>query len=112
MKTIEKINQYGDIQIFEIITSKKELHSWIRDTFWDSLYSQNKTGIWEDSDSSVNFYDKDGNYQGFFEGDVVKRFNVNNIKKLVSNNAATTVIYGDVPIVYNEEYGDWEVAFD
>jgi hypothetical protein len=112
MKTIEKTTKDGDIQIFEIIETKKELKQWIRDTFWDSLYSEYKTGIWEDGDSSVSFYNKDGKYHGYFEGDTVKRFNVANIEKLVSINSATTVIYGDVDIIYNEHYGDWETNLD
>ena len=111
MKTIEKTTEDGNIQIFEVIESRKELRKWIRDTFWDSIYSEYKTGIWEDNDSSVSVYDKDGKYYGFSYGDTVKKFNVSNIVKLVSVNSMTTVIYGDVPIVYNEKYGDWEEDF-
>lgn len=71
MKTIEKTTRDGDTQIFEVIESRKELQSFLRDLFWDSLYSQYKTGIWEDGDTSVDFYDKDGNYTGYREGDQV-----------------------------------------
>ena len=112
MKVIEKITRDGDTQIFEIITSKKELREWLKMILCDSLYSQYKTGVWEDEDSSLSFYDKTGKYHGYYAGDSVKRFNVSNIKKLVNNNSGSTVIYGKVPIVYNEHYGDWEIVFD
>lgn len=112
MEIIEKVTRDGDTQIFEIITSKKELRGWVRDMFWDSLYSMFKTGIWEDCDSSVNIYDKDGRYHGYYEGDEVKRFNIANIERMVSVNSYSTVIYGNVQIIYNEHYGDWETDFD
>lgn len=112
MKTIEKTTRDGDIQIFEIITSRKELKSFLRDLFFDSIYSEYKTGIWEDGDSSVDFYDKEGSYYGYREGDQVKRPNVANITKLVSVNSGSTVIYGDIEIIYNEHYGDWETDLD
>lgn len=112
METVEKITRDGDTQIFEIITSKKELREWIRLTFWDCLYSEYKTGIWEYDDDYVVFYDIYGKCHSFFTGDEVKRFNIANIDKMVSGNDSTTVIYGNVPIVYNEHYGDWDVDFD
>ena len=112
MKTIYKITSDGDTQIFEIITSRKELREWMRSTFWDSLYSQYKTGTWDNEDETVDWIDKDGNYWGTELGDTVKRPNIANIKKMISSNDSTTVIYGDINIIYNERYGDWETDWD
>jgi len=112
MRIEERTTRDGDTQIFEIIENRRELRDWIRTTFCDSLYSEYRTGIWEDADSSVYFYDKDGRFHGFNEGDEVRRFNVANIARMVSCNSATTVIYGDVRILQNEHYGDWETDLD
>ena len=112
MKVIEKTTSDGDIQIFEIIESRKELRGWIRDAFWDSLYSQYRTGIWEDGDSNVVFYDKDGKCHCFYEGDAVKRFNISNIDRLISGNDSTVVLYGNYTLEYNEHYGDWNAYID
>lgn len=111
MKTIEKTTRDGDIQIFEIITSRNELRSWFHTNLSDSLYSEYATGIWEDEDSSVDWCDRDGNYWGTELGGEVKRPNLDFITKMVSNNCSTTVIYGDVEIIYNEYHGDWETNF-
>lgn len=108
MKTIQKFTDDGYQQIFEIIESKKELHSWIRDHFWDSLYSEYKTNIYDDEDSSCCFWNKNGDCTCFFHGDKVKKFNISKITKLISTNSSTTVIYGNVSIIKNEKYGDYE----
>lgn len=115
MKAIEKTNSYGDTQIFEILESRKELASYLRDAMWESVYSSyaaDEGNLHRDGDTTIAYYNKDGSFVFVSEGDKVKRPNVANIVKLVESNSATTVIYGNVPIVYNEHYGDWEINFD
>jgi hypothetical protein len=115
MKTVEKITRDGDIQTFEIITSRKELASFMHDTLWESYYSsyaKDEGNIHTDADTSTFYYDKDGNFFSITEGDKVKKPNISKIEKLLQHNGCTTVIYGNAPIVFNEHYGDWEVDFD
>lgn len=113
MKTIEKITQDGDIQIFEIITSRNELRKIISEVFWDGLYSEYKTGIFEDPDTTVAYYDKDNQFHFYSEGEpTTKKINVAKIERLKIDNGSTTVIYGNVPIVQNGQYGDWEAELD
>lgn len=112
MKTIEKITRDGDAQTFEIITSKKELAKWLKSALCDSIYGQYANNMHQDGDSTMYYYNKDGNFFSITEGATVKRPNVAKIEKLIQNNDSTTVIYGYAPIVYNEHYGDWEVDFD
>ena len=117
MKTIEKLNADGDTQIFEIITSRKELADFFYNVLHEYIYSEyakdwHPDAIFEDADTTICYYNKDGKYTWISEGDKVLRPNVANISKFLSTNGSTTVIYGDVPIVYNEHYGDWEVNFD
>jgi hypothetical protein len=112
MKTIEKLTRDGDTQIFEIIESRKELASWLRDSLWDNLYSQFKEPVFYDPDTTIAYYDKTDKFYWIAEGEAVKRPNVANISKLVSTNGSTVVIYGNVSILYNEHYGDWETALD
>jgi hypothetical protein len=111
MKTIKKYTDDGDIQFFEIIESKKELASFLRDALWESLYSQYATGIYDDEDMSTWWIYKDGSVQGAVTGERLRRPNVRNIVKLYQCNPSTTVLYGDIPIKYNEHYGDWEAVF-
>ncbi|TCL35670.1 hypothetical protein EV210_111136 [Anaerospora hongkongensis] len=112
MKIIEKITRDGDTQIFEIIESRKELSSWLRDALWDNLYSQFKEPVFYDPDTTIAYYDRADKFHWVAEGETVKRPNVANISKLVSTNGGSTVVYGDVPIIYNDHYGDWETALD
>lgn len=114
MKTIEKITRDGDIQCFEIITSRKELASFMRDTLWDSVYSEyaDNHRIYFDDDTNTYYYDKEGRFFSISAGDTVKRPNIAKIEKLLQHNPGSTVIYGNVPIIYNERYGDWEADFD
>ena len=111
MKTIEKITREGDTMIFEIIESRKELAGWMRDQLFDAVYSEYRTGTWNDDDSSIDCQYKDGTFWGTDFGDSVKKPNISNIVKMISNNCSTTVIYGDIKIVQNEKYGDWEVEW-
>jgi hypothetical protein len=112
IKTVEKITRDGDIQIFEIITTRKDLREFLRDLLWDGVYSSEPLGIWNDCDSSLHYYDTNGLYHGFSEGDPVKRINHRTIDRLISDNGCTTVIFGDVQLIYNDRYGDWETALD
>jgi len=113
MKVIEKLTSDGDTQIFEILTSKKELKEWLRGTLCDSVYSKYyKDPIFNDPDTTIAYYDKDGSFHWIAEGEKVKRPNISKIAKFIESNSGTTVIYGDVPIIYNEHYGDWEVDFE
>lgn len=115
MKVVEKITRDGDTQIFEIIESRKELASWLRDELWESVYSgyaADEGNTHKDGDTTISYYNKDGSFVFISEGDKVKRPNVSQIAKLIESNSGTTVIYGNVPIVYNEHYGDWETDFD
>ena len=77
MKTIKKITRDGDIQYFDIIESRKELKSWVKTLFYDSKYCDSPSGIWEDEDA------------------------------FVYSNCSSEMVYGNVPIVYSEDYGDW-----
>jgi hypothetical protein len=97
MKKIEKDNG----QIFEIIESKKELKSFLIDTL--SPFDK----IWNDDDSSLSFYDVDGNCHSFAMGDKLEKINTSKIESLIEINDSTIVIYGNVEIVYNEHYEDW-----
>lgn len=117
MKTIEKLTTDGDTQIFEIITSRKELSEFFHDLLHEYIYSEyakdwHPDRVFEDPDTTICYYNKDNQYTWISEGETVNRPNVANITKLLSTNGCTTVIYGDVPIVFNESYGDWEVNFD
>jgi hypothetical protein len=113
MKTIEKITRDGDIQIFEIIESRKELAKHLRNILFENIYSEyadNK--IFNDGDTTIGYYDKEGNFYWISEGEEVKRPNISKIEKYLEHNAGTTVIYGDIEITYNEHYGDWETNLD
>ena len=112
MKNIEKITRDGDIQQFDIIENRKELRSWVRDIFWDSKYSEDATGVFEDEDSVVHYYDKSGNYHGFSAGDAIKGLRISQISRFVWCNSCSEMVYGNVPIVYNEEAGYWEAVID
>lgn len=107
MKTIEKVTRDGDIQYFDIIESRKELKSWVKTLFYDSKYCDSPSGIWEDEDAAVNYYDKSGNYHGFYPGDEIKGLRISQIDRFVYSNCSSEMIYGNVPIVYSEDYGDW-----
>ena len=108
MKTIEKTTKDGDVMFFEIIESRKELASWFRDQLWDALYSQYRTGTWDDEDSSIDWMDKDGTWRGTEYGEKPDRPNIANIAKVYSMNSGSVVIYGKYNIIQNERYGDWE----
>lgn len=117
MKTIEKIARDGDTQIFEIITSRKELAEFLHNELHEYIYSEyakdwHPDRVFDNPDTTICFYNKDGKFTWISEGETVNRPNLANIKKLLSTNGSTTVIYGDVPIIFNENYGDWEVDFD
>ena len=112
MKTLEKTTRDGDTQIFEIIENREELKSEIKSIFWDSLYSEYKTGVWADEDTSIVIVYKDGSIFGYSQGDEVKRLNISSVAKLAYINPSSTVIYGDVKILQNERYGDWETELD
>jgi len=107
MKTIEKETKYGCNLIFEIIANKKELREWMKWALMDGLSSKGKDGTWEDEDSSIWWMDKDGEWDGTEIGCPVKRPNISNIKKMISSNPSTTVIYGDIEIFYDEEHDEW-----
>ena len=108
MKTIEKVTREGNIQYFDIIESRKELRSWVKTLFYDSKYCDSPSGIWEDEDAAVNYYDKSGNYHGFYSGDEVKGLRISQIDRFVYSNCSTEAIYGNVPIIFNEELGFWQ----
>ena len=115
MRVIEKITEDGDIQGFEFIQSRKELATFLRDMLWESVYApyaRDKGNIHTDPDTSYFWYDVDGKFYSIHEGDKVARPNVARIKKFMQINSASVVIYGDVPIVKNEHYGDWDAQFD
>ena len=112
MHTIEKLTRDGDIMYFQVIESRKELSSFMRDWLWDSLYSQFKTGLWLDQDTSIDYQYKDNSWHGTEYGDRVERPNIANIIRMISMNSGDIVIYGDVKIVYNEHYGDWQTEID
>ena len=111
MKVIEKVTRDGDIQFFEIIESRKELGAILKDILWDSLYSQYKTGAWTDDDSSLYIEYKNGDFAHYCIGSQVKRPNISNISKMQYNNPETTMIYGNIQIVQNDHYGDWDTDF-
>jgi hypothetical protein len=117
MKTIEKVTRDGDTQIFEIITSRRELAEFLRNTLHEYIYSEyakdwHPDRIFKDCDTTICYYDKDGKYKWISEGEKVNRPNIANIEKMMSTNGSTIVIYGNVPIIFNDHYGDWEVDFD
>jgi hypothetical protein len=116
MKTIEKITTDGDVQFFEIITSRKELNEFLHDHLNEYIYSEyakewHPDKVFKDEDTTICYYDKAGKFACISAGEKVNRPNVSKIEKLLSTNGSTTVIYGDVSISFNERYGDWEVDF-
>lgn len=117
MKTIEKVCRDGNTQIFEILTSRKELAEFLKDTLHEWIYSEyakdwHPDRVFDDVDTTVCFYDSDGKFTWIAEGEIVSRPNVSKIKRMMSTNGSTRVIYGDLEIVFNENYGDWEADFD
>jgi ATP-dependent protease HslVU (ClpYQ) peptidase subunit len=117
MKVIEKITRDGDTQIFEVITSRKELAEFFRNELHEYIYSEyakdwHPDRVFEDENTTVCYYNKDGKFVWISEGETVSRPNIANIEKMMSTNGSTIVIYGNAPVVYNEHYGDWEVKFD
>jgi hypothetical protein len=102
MKKIETDNG----QIFEIIETKTELKSWIKD-----IVDPFNTGKWDYEDSGLSFYDKSGDCHAFITGDKLGKIKSSDIVSLIENNDMTTVIYGNVEIVYNDHYEDWEAEY-
>lgn len=105
MKIIEKITNDGNVQYFEIIESRKELKSWF------NLFDWSEKGTWFDDDTSISFQFKNGGYVHFFYGDKKQRINFANVSKMVCHGANSTSIYGNVEILKNDHYGDFEVNF-
>jgi hypothetical protein len=107
MKTIEKITRDGDIQYFEKLTNKDL--SWLL----KCLFSENvdEDGLFNDEDSSAEWYLKDGSYGCLcFGWESPKKPAIDKIERFVYNNPATTAYRGKgIAIVQNEKYGDWEI---
>lgn len=104
MNVIEKTTEDGNVQYFEIISSKKELKSWF------GLFDWSNDGTWYDDDTSVSFEMKDGSHINFFYGDKKRKINFANVSKMVCNGPNSTTIYGNIEIEYNLKYGDYEVT--
>lgn len=107
MKQIEKITRDGDIQYFEVLTSRKELAERLNDNWWAINDNQ-----WTDEDTAIHWYLKDGTYGCLMEGwPVPKKPAIAQIAQYIESNAATTAIYGKgLSIMQNEHYGDWEAV--
>jgi hypothetical protein len=101
MKKIEKPNG----QIFEICTSRAEFGSYIKDI----LSGCRQKGLWTDDDSSLYLKYKSGREISFSFEDKLIPLNYNQIASGLYNNPSTQVLY-NLPIVFNDHYGDWEVA--
>jgi hypothetical protein len=105
MEIIEKTTKDGDIQYFEILKSRKELSEWLH----DNLFEAYQSGIFNDEDSSIVYYTKDSSCHIIEFGDKIKHLNAANIAKFVHYGPNSTTIYGNIPIIQNAHYGDWEV---
>lgn len=113
MKMIEKTTRDGDIQYFEIIETKAEIHEFLKDLLSDSLHKDWGTHEFEDEDGFIYFYNKDGSSTYLSHGDEVKKMpDVYQMTKFMSGNGYTITVYGNCPIIYNEEDGYWDVDFD
>jgi hypothetical protein len=112
IKVIEKINKDGDTQTFEIITSRKELADFLHTQLHEWIYSEyakdwHPDSIFDDTDTTICYYDKNNKFTWISEGETVKRPNISNITKLLSTNGSGTIIYGDIDIVYDEKDDYW-----
>jgi hypothetical protein len=108
MKKIEKTTTDNDTMTFEVIETKTELKSFLKDL----LCYFDDNGLWIDEDNSLSFYDLDGNCHWFGLGEKFEKLNVysSKIVSMIEINDNTTIVYGDVEIVQNEKYGDWQAV--
>ncbi len=94
MKTIRTANG----QIFEILTSRKELGNYINDIA-DKRYVNS-------TDDCVYYWlTKDG----LSHWDGIP--NISQISIFVEDNGTTKVLYGKINIVYNEHYDDYDIEY-
>lgn len=102
MKIIEKDSE-GVTLYFGIWTSHKEMRDEIR-----FMFRQCENRIWDDEDSIIHIWLKNGEYIGIGEGDKIPRINMSNIKKASYSNCSDECFYGSFEIVQNDN-GSWIV---
>lgn len=101
MKQIEK-NSDGVTLHFGIWTGRKEMADEIRFMFGQC------DKFWDDEDSMVHIWMKNGEYIGIGEGDKIPRLNFSNVEKASYSNCSGECFYGDFEIVQNDN-GSWIV---
>jgi len=100
MFLIEKENG----QIFEVYKSRKEFAHQVNMLTWS------ENGIWEDEDSALTLYYKDGSSVSYHLGDKKKPLKLNDVIKGHLDCGSQTIY--NCEIVYNEKYEDWEIKED
>jgi len=103
MQIITKLANDGAEQRFVKLTTRKELKQFLKDFDFHS-------GEWTDEDTTVSWYDQNGKFYHIESGERIPRHNKAKIKKLLEVGDWGCTFYGDVEVIFNENYGDWEVG--
>ena len=101
MRLIEKITDDGNIQYFEEYETQREFVQMVKDIL--PLGDE-----WTDDDSSLYIVYNDGTTALCMYSYDMPKIRYNNIKYGIYANAGTTAYY-NCTIVYNSDYGDYEL---
>jgi len=103
-KTLKLVNDNGDEQYFTKLTSRASLKAYLK-------IMRGSSGTWTDDDSSLYVEYVDGTHLCINEvGEKHPRINSARVKLMVWEDSACTVFFGDVEVIHNEKYGDYEIA--